>query len=73
MMPSQARLNKIPGSTIIMSLVLLAGVLSMAYGHHHNGQVMLYTGIAVTAATAFNLIIMSLVSPNGFRIMGRRR
>lgn len=66
-------MEKVPARTVIMALVLLAGVLAMAYGYFVNSSAVLYAGIAVTAMTALNMVVFSVIGPTFLRPPLRRR
>ena len=66
-------MQKVPASQVVMALVLLAGVLAMAYGYFVNNSAVLYAGIAVTAMTALNMFVFSVIGANSLRSPLRRR
>ncbi len=64
--------NRIPTWTMVLAVILLGGVLLMAYGYYQNSHLTLYVGLAVTIVSALNLIIFSVVYPNAFKVTGHR-
>lgn len=72
MLASRNKFDKIPTTTVVISLILLAGVLSMCYGYYEDNDVALYAGIAVTVMAAFNVIMFSIILPGMLKVVGRR-
>lgn len=66
-------IQKIPARSAVMAVVLLAAVLAMAYGYFVDNSAVLYAGIAVTAMTALNMFVFSVIGPNILRPPLRRR
>lgn len=59
--------ERVPTRSVVIGVILLFGVLSMAYGYFQDNQLMLYVGLAVTALGALNGIIFSVILSNGIR------
>ena len=72
MLMSGKRFYKVWRLTIVMSLILLAGLLAMVYGYYQDSRMMVYVGIAVTVMTALNAIIVSMVLPDMLKAVVRR-
>ena len=64
------RNNRVRTGDISFAVVLLAGVLAMAYGFFDNIPFMTYAGIFMTAATSWAFIGVSFVRPNRRRLTG---
>ncbi len=56
--------ERVPTKSVVIGVILLLGVLSMAYGYFQENQIMLYVGLAVTILGALNGIIFSTILPN---------
>ncbi len=73
MLTRQIRLrNKIPARSVVVAVVLLVGVLSMAYGYYQNSLVMVYLGLSITIVGALNGFILSVILPSALRVRGHR-
>ena len=58
--------------SLVWGLVLLCGVLSMAYGFYQNDQAVLQVGLAVVMPGVFNGILFLMIQPDEARITGDR-
>jgi hypothetical protein len=56
--------ERVPTRSEVIGVILLIGVLSMAYGYFQDNQIILYVGLAVTILGALNGIIFSTILPN---------
>jgi uncharacterized membrane protein len=73
MLSRQIRLrNRIPARSVVVAVILLVGVLSMAYGYYQNSHAMVYVGLVITFAGALNGIFLSVIWPSASRIAGHR-
>ena len=73
---SQRRIaGKIVGNmTIILAIVLLFGVLAMAYGYFQRNMHWIYLGISITFATSFTILFQGILRPqNWINIRGTKR
>ena len=66
------KLGKVPGWPVVFGLIMLCGVLSMAYGFYRNNETVLYVGLAVSILGAFNGILFLVIRPGEVRIMRQR-
>jgi hypothetical protein len=62
---SQRRVRgKIVGNmTIVLAIVLLFGVLAMAYGYFQNNMHWIYLGIPITIAASFTIMFQTILRP----------
>jgi hypothetical protein len=47
--------------TIVLAIVLLFGVLAMAYGYFQKNMHWIYLGIPITIATSFTIIFQAII------------
>jgi hypothetical protein len=52
----------ISNAMVVMTLILLSGVIIMAYGFFEGKSVMMYSGLGITVISSFNLIVRSAVA-----------
>ena len=57
----QKRNSVITISTIVIAIILLAGVAMMIYGNIHNNSFINYFGVFITGATSFIVIIFQTI------------
>ena len=54
--------GKIVGNmTIVLAIILLFGVLAMAYGYFQKNMHWIYLGLPMTIATSFTIIFQSII------------
>ncbi len=54
--------GKIVGNmTIVLTIILLFGVIAMAYGYFQNNTHWIYLGIIITLATSFIIIFQTII------------
>ena len=59
--------GKIVGNmTIVLAIVLLFGVLAMAYGFFHKNMHWIYLGIPITIATSFTIMFQAILRPQNW-------
>jgi len=65
---SQRRVRgKIVGNmTIVLTIVLLFGVLAMAYGYFQRNMHWIYLGIPITIATSFTIMFQTILRPQNW-------
>ncbi len=68
----QIQFEKIPTWSVVLGLVLLCGVLSMAYGFYQNSQTALYAGLAITILGALDGIIFLTILSGELRFTRHR-
>jgi hypothetical protein len=56
MLRHKIRPEKVRTSVIILAIILLFGVLSMAYGYFQHNMVFIYLGLSISVATSYTLI-----------------
>ncbi len=64
----QIRFKKIPIWSVVEGIILLCGVLLVAYGFHLNSEAALYCGLALTILGALVGIIFFVVSLAKMRV-----
>ena len=64
--------EKIPIWSVVLGVILLCGVLSIAYGFYQNSQAALYAGLAATLLGALDGIIFLAIIPGELRIRRQR-
>ena len=52
-----------PG-TVLLAIVLLAGILLLAYGHFQNNDLLFYAGLIITAAGVINGTVRLAIGGN---------
>jgi hypothetical protein len=52
----------ISNAMVVITLILLSGVIIMAYGFFEEKSVMMYSGLGITVISSFNLIVRSAVA-----------
>ena len=73
---SQGRIRgKIAGNlTIVLAIVLLCGVLAMAYGYFQRNMQWIYLGISIIIAMSFTIMFQTILRPqNWINVRGTRR
>jgi hypothetical protein len=68
----QIKFEKIPIWSVVLGVILLCGVLSIAYGFYRNSQAALYAGLAVTLLGALDGIIFLTIQPGALRLRRQR-
>jgi hypothetical protein len=65
---SQRRIRgKVVGNmTIVLAIILLFGVLAMAYGYFQNNMHWIYLGISITIATSFTIMFQTILRPQNW-------
>ncbi len=58
----QIRFKKIPMWSVVEGIILLCGILLVAYGYHVNREAALYSGLALTIVGALVGVIFFVVS-----------
>ncbi len=59
--------GKVVGNmTIVLSIVLLFGVLAMAYGYFQKDMRWVYLGISITIATSFTIMFHTILRPQNW-------
>jgi hypothetical protein len=66
-----ARRKKVPGRTIIMAIVMLAGVVLMGYGYFQSERLMVYAGIVITLSGVMTEAIFGVIGSMRDRRRGR--
>jgi membrane protein YdbS with pleckstrin-like domain len=69
----QIKFERIPTWSVVLGVVLLCGVLSMAYGFYQNSQTALYVGLAVTILGALDGILFLTILPGELRFPRHRQ
>ena len=49
-------------ATLILALILLIGVISMAYGYYQSNKIIIYSGVAVVFVISIMLPLQSILS-----------
>jgi len=73
---SQRRISKkiVGNMTIVLAIVLLFGVLAMAYGYFQRNMHWIYLGISITIAMSFTIMFQAILRPeNWINIRGTKR
>jgi hypothetical protein len=65
MLRSSIRPPRVKTSMLILTVILLIGVLVMAYGYFHNDSHILYLGLLITGATSLTILVQTLISQDG--------
>jgi uncharacterized membrane protein YecN with MAPEG domain len=68
----QIKFEKIPTWSVVLGVILLCGVLSMAYGFYQNSQAVLYAGLAITLFGALDGIIFVMIQPGDMKLRRHR-
>lgn len=68
----QIKFERISTWSVVLGVVLLCGVLSMAYGFYENSQMVLYVGLAITILGALDGIIFLTILPGELRFPRHR-
>jgi hypothetical protein len=59
--------SRVKTSMVVLSVILLIGVVVMAYGYFHNDSLIAYLGLFVTGATSLAILVQTLISQKGSR------
>ena len=73
---TQRRISKkiVGNMTIVLAIVLLFGVLAMAYGYFQRNMHWIYLGISITIAMSFTIMFQAILRPqNWINIRGTKR
>ncbi len=54
--------NVVKTGILVLALVLLLGVLTMAFGYYDNNIGLMYAGIAVIFLTSLNILLQNILS-----------
>lgn len=69
MLQRRKRLTRVPARLVVFGVIVLAGVLSMAYGYFFGKSVVLYAGLGVALFGSFNTVIHLIANPGSPRFM----
>ncbi|MHB1689007.1 MAG: hypothetical protein ACYCVH_16770 [Ignavibacteriaceae bacterium] len=61
------RNSVIATNTIVLAIILLAGIIMMIYGYIHNNSFIIYVGVFIIGATSFIVIIFQTIFPQKIR------
>ncbi len=57
------RVEKVGNMTIVLAIILLFGVLAMAYGYFQNNMHWIYLGVSITIALSFIIMFQTILRP----------
>lgn len=59
--------SKVKTSIVVLAVILLVGVLVMAYGYFHDRSLITYLGLFITGTTSLAILVQILISHNNTR------
>jgi uncharacterized membrane protein YecN with MAPEG domain len=59
--------SKVKTSIVVMAVILLIGVVVMAYGYFHDNSSLTYIGLFITGTTSLAIMVQILISHNSTR------
>jgi uncharacterized membrane protein YecN with MAPEG domain len=66
MLQRRIRAEKVGNMTIILAIILLFGVLAMAYGYFQNNMHWIYLGMSITIAMSFTIMFQTILRPQNW-------
>jgi len=66
MLQRRIRAEKVGNMTIVLAIILLFGVLAMAYGYFQNNMHWIYLGMSITIAMSFTIMFQTILRPQNW-------